>query len=282
MGNQGAVKMADSGREGGFGGGFGKGCKGGKGGKGGKGKGKGKGKGRKGGDKEEWVPCTKLGRLVKEGKSAKLDDIYFYSLAIKEAGIVDFFLPELKDEVMKIQPVQKQTSAGQRMKFKAFVIVGDMDGHVGLGVKGAKEVATAIRGAIMKAKLSVVPVLRGYWGNKIGLPHTVPCKVTGKCGSVRMRLIPAPRGTGLVASRAPKKVLQYAGIEDVYTSSCGATSTMGNFIKATFAAIRNTYTYNFPANWQQVDLHAQKMPQQEHTDWLKAEAEKREALMIRN
>ena len=114
---------------------------------------------------------------MKEGKIAKIDDIYFYALAIKECGIVDFFLPTLKDEVMKIQPVQKQTSAGQRMKFKAFVIVGDMDGHVGLGVKGAKEVATAIRGAIMKAKLSVVPVLRGYWGNKIGLPHTVPCKV---------------------------------------------------------------------------------------------------------
>merc|ERR1719261_623679 len=276
--------MADSApREGGFGGGFGKGGKGGEGGKGGKGgKGKGKGKGRKGGDKEEWVPCTKLGRLVKEGKIAKLDHIYYYSMAIKEPGIVDYFIPKIRDEVMKIQPVQKQTSAGQRMKFKAYVIVGDFDGHVGLGVKGAKEVATAIRGAIARAKLSLVPVLRGYWGNKIGLPHTVPCKVTGKSGSVRMRLIPAPRGTGLVASRASKRVLQYAGIEDVYTATRGATSTMGNFIKATFVAIANTYTYNFPANWQQVDLHAQKMPQQEHTDWLKAEAEKREALMIRN
>merc|ERR1711967_195054 len=273
MGNQRVVKMADSGpRDGGFGG-FG-----GKGGKGGKGKGKGKGKGRKGGDKEEWVPCTKLGRLVKEGKIAKIDDIYFYALAIKECGIIDFFLPGLKDEVMKIQPVQKQTSAGQRMKFKAFVIVGDMDGHVGLGVKGAKEVATAIRGAIMKAKLSVVPVLRGYWGNKIGLPHTAPCKVTGKCGSVRMRLIPAPRGTGLVASRASKRVLQYAGIEDVYTATRGATSTMGNFIKATFYAIRNTNTYNFPAFWEQPDLLAKRMPQQEYTDWLKDDAAKRAAM----
>merc|ERR1712224_568141 len=188
MGNQRVVKMADSGpRDGGFGGFGGKG-KGGKGGKGKGGKGKGQGKGRKGGDKEEWVPCTKLGRLVKEGKIAKLDHIYFYSMAIKEPGIVDHFIPQLKDEVMKIQPVQKQTSAGQRMKFKAYVIVGDFDGHVGLGVKGAKEVATAIRGAIARAKLSLVPVLRGYWGNKIGLPHTVPCKVTGKSGSVRMRL----------------------------------------------------------------------------------------------
>merc|ERR1712118_629527 len=143
MGNHRVVQMADSApREGGFGGGFG--------GKGGKGKGKGKGR-KGGGDKEEWVPCTKLGRLVKEGKIAKLDHIYFYSMAIKEPGIVDHFIPQLKDEVMK---------------FKAYVIVGDFDGHVGLGVKGAKGVATAIRGAIARAKLSLVPVLRGYWGNK--------------------------------------------------------------------------------------------------------------------
>merc|ERR1711988_470332 len=273
MGNHRVVKMADSApREGGFGGGFG-----GKGGKGGKGKGKGKGR-KGGGDKEEWVPCTKLGRLVKEGKIAKLDHIYFYSMAIKEPGIVDHFIPQLKDEVMKIQPVQKQTSAGQRMKFKAYVIVGDFDGHVGLGVKGAKEVATAIRGAIARAKLSLVPVLRGYWGNEIGLPHTVPCKVTGKSGSVRMRLIPAPRGTGLVASRASKRVLQYAGVEDVYTATRGATSTMGNFIKATFEAIKNTYSYNFPAFWEQCDLHEMKMPQQEFTDWLKDDAAKRAAM----
>merc|ERR1712224_697288 len=282
MGNQRVVKMADSGpRDGGFGGFGGKG-KGGKGGKGKGGKGKGKGKGRKGGDKEEWVPCTNLGRLVKEGKIAKLDHIYFYSMAIKEPGIVDHFIPNIKDEVMKIQPVQKQTSAGQRMKFKAYVIVGDFDGHVGLGVKGAKEVATAIRGAIARAKLSLVPVLRGYWGNKIGLPHTVPCKVTGKSGSVRMRLIPAPRGTGLVASRASKRVLQYAGISDVYTCTRGATSTMGNFIKATFYAIRNTYTYNMPSLWEQPDLLSKKMPQQEFTDWLKDEAAKRAASQITN
>lgn len=55
--------------------------------------------------------------------------------------------------------------------------IGDSNGHIGLGVKCSKEVATAIRGAIILAKLSVVPVRRGYWGNKIGKPHTVPCKV---------------------------------------------------------------------------------------------------------
>lgn len=61
--------------------------------------------------------------------------------------------------------------------FQAFVAIGDYNGHVGLGVKCSKEVATAIRGAIILAKLSIIPVRRGYWGNKIGKPHTVPCKV---------------------------------------------------------------------------------------------------------
>ena len=74
-------------------------------------------------------------------------------------------------------PVQKQTRAGQRTRFKAIVVVGDGKGHIGLGVKCSKEVATAIRGAIILAKLSVIPVRRGYWGNKLGAPHTVPCKV---------------------------------------------------------------------------------------------------------
>merc|ERR1712196_159180 len=117
-----------------------------------------------------------------------------------EYQIVDFFMGEkLKDEVMKIMPVQKQTSAGQRTRFKAFVVVGDSDGHVGLGGKCAKEVATAIRGAIIVSKLNIVPVRRGYWGSRLGSPHTVPAKATGKCGSVRVRLVPAPRGSGLVA-----------------------------------------------------------------------------------
>lgn len=129
-------------------------------------------------EEKEWVPVTKLGRLVKEGKIKTLEEIYLFSLPIKEYQIVDQFLGKsLKDEVMKIMPVQKQTRAGQRTRFKAFVIVGDSNGHIGLGVKCAKEVATAIRGGIIAAKLALVPVRRGYWGNMIGLPHTVPTKV---------------------------------------------------------------------------------------------------------
>jgi len=217
-----------------------------------------------------WVPVTKLGRLVKEKCIKKLEEIYLFSLPIKEYQIIDQFL-KLQDEVMKIMPVQKQTRAGQRTRFKAFVVVGDSNGHVGLGVKCSKEVATAIRGAIIAAKLSVIPVRRGYWGNKIGAPHTVPTKVTGKCGSVRVRLVPAPRGTGIVAAKTPKKILQYAGIEDVYTSASGSTKTMGNFVKATFHAISATYAYLSPDLWKDYEtpaspfaVHSQLLASKEH------------------
>ena len=147
------------------------------------GRGGGPGRGGRGGkdgkDGKDWQPVTRLGRLVKEGKVKSLEEIYRMALPIKEAEIIDHFLgPALKDEVLKIMPVQKQTRAGQRTRFKAFVAVGDGNGHVGFGVKCSKEVATAIRGAITLAKLSVIPVRRGYWGNKIGKPHTVPCKVS--------------------------------------------------------------------------------------------------------
>ena len=126
--------------------------------------------------------------------------------------------------------------------------------------------ATAIRGAIILAKLSIVPVRRGFWGNKIGRPHTVPCKVTGKCGSVWVRLIPAPRGTGIVSAPVPKKLLQMAGIDDCYTSARGSTGTLGNFAKATYAAVAATYAYMTPDLWKETIF--QKSPYQEFTDYL--------------
>jgi len=234
-------------------------------------RGRGRRGGRRGGagtEKVEWTPLTKLGRLVNAKKIKSLEEIYLFSLPIKEHQIIDYFLGDtLKDEVMKISPVQKQSAAGQRTRFRAFVIVGDENGHIGLGNKVSKEVATAIRGAIIDAKLHVMPVRRGYWGGRLGNPHTVPCKVQGKCGSVRFRIIPAPRGTGLVAARVPRKVLTYAGIKDCFTASTGQSKTLGNFGKATIDALRKTYGYLTPDLWRETAF--EKSPYQEHTDWLK-------------
>ncbi|KAK7821683.1 hypothetical protein U0070_003724 [Myodes glareolus] len=166
-----------------------------------------------------------------------------------------FFLgASLKDEVLKVMPVQKQIQGDKWTKFKAFVTIGDYSGHVDLSVKCSKKVATAIRGVIILDKLSIVPVWKGYWenkmskptlfcanwGNKIGKPHTLSCKVTGHCGSVLVRLIPAPKDTGIVSTLVPKKLLVMASTDDCYTSARGCTATLDNFAKATLYAISKT------------------------------------------
>jgi small subunit ribosomal protein S2e len=207
-----------------------------------------------------------LGRLVKAGKINSIEEIFLHSLPIKEAQIVDYFIKNLKDEVMKIMPVQKQSAAGQRTRFKAFIAIGDSNGHLGLGVKCSSEVANAIKSAIVLAKLSIVPVRRGYWGNNAGAPHTVPNKLTGHCGSVRVRFIPAPRGTGLVAAPATKKMLTLAGVKDVYTSTRGHSRTMGNFIKASYFALAKSYGYLSPELWS--ESRFMMSPFQEFSDLL--------------
>uniref|UniRef100_A0A2K5MU51 Small ribosomal subunit protein uS5 n=1 Tax=Cercocebus atys TaxID=9531 RepID=A0A2K5MU51_CERAT len=214
---------------------------------------------------DDWMPVTELGLLVKDKKIKSLEEIYLFSLPIKESEIIDFFLgASLKNKDLKIMMVQKQTHVGQRTRFKAFVAIGDDNGPVGLSVKCSKEMATAICRAIILAKLSIVPMCRGYWGNKIGKPHTVPCKVTGHCSSLLVHLIPKFRDTGIVLAPVPKKLLMMAGIDDCYTSARGCTATLGNFAKAIFDAISKMYSYPTPDLWKETVFT--KSPYQEFTD----------------
>jgi len=200
---------------------------------------------------EEWKPRTKLGWMVKEGKITSIDEVFALNLKIKEPEIIDYLLPNLKYEILDVTLVQKMTDAGRRTKFRVLVVVGNEDGYVGLGLGKAKQLRVAIEKALIDAKLNIIPVRRGCgsWECNCSEPHSVPFIVEGKSGSVRVRLIPAPLGTGLVAGDAAKVVLKMAGIRDVWTWSKGETRTTMNFAKAVFNALKNLNKIVSPVDW---------------------------------
>ena len=194
---------------------------------------------------EGWVPKTRLGELVKEGLIT-LEKIFANNLIVKEKQIIDILLPQLNESVVSISMVQQMTASGQRSRFKAVVLVGT-DGFIGVGSAKSREVGPAIRKAIDRAKLSVIPVLRGCGSKECGCGHThsVPFKVDGKCGSVKIRLIPAPQGVGLACADKVKQVLKLAGIEDIWSKTFGDTRTSENLVKATVTALKNAHKFNF-------------------------------------
>ncbi|KAL0607605.1 40S ribosomal protein S2 [Plecturocebus cupreus] len=125
-------------------------------------------------------------------------------------------------------PVQKWTRTSQCTRFKVFVAIQDYNGHVGLGVKCFKEVATAIRRAIILATFSIVPMCRSYCGNKAGKPHTIHHPLQGDrlpwfCAGESL-----PRGTGIVLASMARKMQMMASIGDYYTSARGCTAIQGN------------------------------------------------------
>lgn len=199
----------------------------------------------------EWIPRTRLGWLVKEGKITSIDQIFTMNAIIKEPEIVDVLLPNLQQEVIDVVMVQKMTDAGRISRFRVVVVVGNEDGYVGIGVGKARQLRAAIDKALTDAKLNVVPVRRGCgsWECNCNSPHSVPFRVQGKAGSVAVELIPAPLGTGLVAGSVAKTVLRLAGIRDVRTFTRGETRTTINFVKAVFDALKNTNRFVTPADW---------------------------------
>jgi small subunit ribosomal protein S5 len=194
---------------------------------------------------DDWIPRTKLGELVKEGL-IDLPRIFQNNLVVKEKEIIDILLPQLREDVITIKMVQQMTASGQRSRFKAVVIVG-ADGFLGVGAAKSREVGPAIRKAIDKAKLSVVPILRGCGSKECGCggDHSIPFKINGKCGSVRINLIPSPAGVGLACADKVKQVLRLCGIEDIWSKTFGDTRTSENLVKATFDALKNAHKYNF-------------------------------------
>jgi len=198
-----------------------------------------------------WIPKTKVGKFVQDGHIVSLEEIFTQGMKIMEPEIVDVLLPNLQQEVLGIQFVQKQTDAGERSRFKAIVVVGNGEGYVGVGDGKARQVRTAIDKATIQAKLNIIPVRRGCgsWECGCNLPHSLPFEVKGKCGSVRIEIIPGPRGLGLVGGEIPKIVLRMAGVKDCWTRTYGSTSTLASTAFAVYDGLRSTYRVVTPEDW---------------------------------
>ena len=200
---------------------------------------------------EGWTPRTRLGQMVIKGQISSIDDIFMEGLKIGEPEIVDVLLPDLQEEVINIGLVQKQTDAGEKSRFKAIVAVGNQNGYIGLGSGKAKQVRNAIEKGAMDARLHVILVRRGCgsWECGCGKTHSLPFQIAGKCGGVKIVLIPGPRGLGLVANEEAKILLRLAGVKDIWTRSFGSTRTIPSFACAVFDALRRTYSLITQAEW---------------------------------
>ena len=205
---------------------------------------------------ENWIPKTELGKLVRAGKEKDLDKVLSSGRKILEAEIVDT-LVTLSSDLLLIgqakgkfgggkrrawRQTQKKTMEGNVVTFSCMAVVGDRKGHLGIGYGKAKETLPARAKALRNAKLNILRITRGFETREDSMddPHTVPFMVQGKCGSVRIKLIPAPRGTGLVVGDECKKILRLAGIKDVYAVTKGQTRTTFNVAKACIDALTKT------------------------------------------
>jgi len=187
----------------------------------------------------DWNPRTRLGRMVASGQVRSMEQALRTGLTIREVEIIDALLPNLEDDVLKVNMVQRMTDSGRRMRFSVMACVGNKDGYVGLAIAKGKEAATTITKAINRAKLNVIPVMRGNgsWESSSGGGRSIPLAVTGRSGSTRVTLSPAPSGKGLVIGEYGKRVLTLAGITDVISRSKGQTRTTINYAKATYNAL---------------------------------------------
>ena len=204
----------------------------------------------------KWVPKTKLGKEVRDSKIKNIDEILNNKRKILEAEIVDTLL-NLKSDLVSIgqskgkfgggkrrawRQTQRKTKEGNVPTFSALAVIGDENGHIGIGDGKSQETLPARGKAIRKAKLNIFSIERGCSGFDCSCSeqHTIPFKIEGKSGSVKIVLIPAPQGTGLVVANELKKILKFAGIKDVYSKTFGRKRTTFNLVKACINALKKT------------------------------------------
>lgn len=206
---------------------------------------------------EGWVPKTKLGKDVSEGKVKDIDEIFSEGVKITEPEIVDVLIPNLQNEIILIggstgkgggirRTPSKRTArmhkSGRRYRISVMIVVGNQNGYVGVGLADGppgrhREV---IEKALHRAKLDIIPIRRGCgsWECRCGMSHSIPISIEGRSGSIKLKLIPAPKGVGLVVSDEIKKLMRLAGIKDIWCKTRGKTQTRINLVFATFDALK--------------------------------------------
>jgi small subunit ribosomal protein S5 len=149
---------------------------------------------------------------------------------IGKRGRIDASELALEDKLLSIDRVTKVVKGGRHLRFRALVVVGDGNGHVGFGLAKAAEVPEAIRkaGAVARKGLIEVPIRNG----------TIPHEIFTKFGASKILLKPASPGTGLIASNTARAVLELAGVRDILSKSLGSSNKI-NVVKATMLALTN-------------------------------------------
>jgi small subunit ribosomal protein S5 len=210
-------------------------------------------------DVEAWKPKTLLGRKVKSGEIKDIDTILDSNNRLLEAEIVDVLLPTLESDLLLIgqskgkfgggqrrvfRQTQKKTKEGNKPSFATCAVVGDKHGHVGVGYGKSRETVPAREKAIRNAKLNIIKIRRGCgsWQCNCKEAHSIPFAVDGRCGSIRITLMPAPKGTGLCAGSEVAKTLKLAGVSDVWSRTLGKTPSRINLMIATVEALKKLVT----------------------------------------